>query len=209
MNRVLAAIHNVDIEKVGLESYGRPGNYFARQLSRWSSQYEASATEQIPAMNRLIAWLEENLPEDDALVSLVHGDYRIDNLMFHPDKLEIIAVFDWELSTLGHPMADLSYQIMQRYMGTDWCIRGLAGIDTDELGIPSEQAYIDTYCGHSNYGSIEHWDFYKAFSFFRFAAICQGVKKRALDGNASSDAALKVGQMASPLAELGWKLVAK
>ncbi len=209
MNRVLAAIHNVDITKVGLESYGRPGNYFARQLSRWSSQYEASATEQIPEMNRLIAWLEENSPEDDTQVSLVHGDYRIDNLMFHPDKLEIIAVFDWELSTLGHPMADLSYQIMQRYMGTDWYIPGLAGIDTDKLGIPSEQAYIDHYCERRDYGSIEHWAFYKAFSFFRFAAICQGVKKRALEGNASSDAALQVGQMARPLAELGWNLVAK
>ena len=206
MNRVLAAIHSVDLKAAGLEDYGRPGNYFERQVSRWSQQYQASQTETLPAMDALMAWLPGNLPPDDGRVSLIHGDYRIDNLMFAPDRLEVIAVFDWELSTLGHPLADLAYQVMQRYMGRDWQIKGLAGLDCDALGIPSEQRYVSDYCRRMGISGIDHWPFYLAFSFFRFAAICQGVKQRALQGNASSSDADGVGAMAAPLAELGWKV---
>lgn len=206
MNKVLAAIHSVDLKAAGLEDYGRPGNYFERQVSRWSQQYQASQTETLPAMDSLMEWLPANLPPDDGQVSLIHGDYRIDNLMFAPDRLEVIAVFDWELSTLGHPLADLAYQVMQRYMGRDWQIKGLAGLDCEALGIPSEQQYISDYCQRMGISGIDHWSFYLAFSFFRFAAICQGVKHRALQGNASSSDAGAVGAMAAPLAELGWKV---
>lgn len=209
MNRVLAAIHSVDLQAAGLEDYGRPGNYFERQVSRWSQQYEASQTEKLPAMDALMKWLPENLPPDDGRVSLIHGDYRIDNLMFARDRLEVIAVFDWELSTLGHPLADLAYQVMQRYMGRDWQIKGLAGLDCEALGIPSEQQYIEAYCRRMGIDAIEHWPFYLAFSFFRFAAICQGVKHRALQGNASSKDAAGVGAMAAPLSELGWQVATK
>ena len=205
MNRVLATIHEVDVEAVGLGDYGRPGDYFARQLSRWTGQYRLSETESITEMDQLIAWLEANLPADDGLVGIVHGDYRIDNLLFHPVEPRVIAVFDWELSTLGHPFADLSYQIMQRSMGRDWHIKGLAGLDTKALGIPAAADYIEAYCRRRNLDVPAHWRFYEAFSFFRFAAICQGVKKRALDGNASSGEAIEVGAMAGPLAVLGWR----
>lgn len=207
MNKTLAAIHCVDLQASGLDDYGKPGDYFARQLSRWTKQYRASQTETLPAMENLIVWLEENLPEEDEQVSLIHGDYRLDNLMFAPDRLEVIGVFDWELSTLGHPIADLSYQIMQRSMGRDWHIKGLAGLNLSDLGIPSESEYIDTYCRHTGQGAIDNWPFYLSFSFFRFAAICQGVKSRAQQGNASSEDAEKVGKMAQPLAELGWQVV--
>lgn len=206
MNRVLAAIHSVDLDARGLADYGKPGNYFERQVSRWSQQYQSSQTETLPAMDALMDWLPAHLPPDDGRVSLIHGDYRIDNLMFAPDRLEVIAVFDWELSTLGHPVADLAYQVMQRYMGRDWQIKGLAGLDTEALGIPSEQRYVADYCRRMGLPGIDHWPFYLAFSFFRFAAICQGVKHRALTGNASSRDAAGVGAMAAPLAELGWRV---
>lgn len=206
MNRVLAAIHSVDLKECGLEDYGRPGNYFERQVTRWSSQYQASATGTIPAMDELIAWLPAHMPADDGAVSLIHGDYRIDNLMFAPDSLDVVAVFDWELSTLGHPIADLAYQVMQRYMGRDWQIKGLAGLDSQALGIPSEEEYVAQYCQRMGRKGIDNWSFYLAFSFFRFAAICQGVKYRGLQGNASSKDAEGVGAMAEPLAVLGWKV---
>lgn len=206
MNRVLAAIHSVDLEARGLQDYGRPGNYFERQLGRWTKQYRASETETIPAMDALMDWLPEQMPPDDGSVSLIHGDYRIDNLMFAPDRLEVVAVFDWELSTLGHPIADLAYQVMQRYMGRDWQIKGLAGLDIEALGIPGEEEYVAEYCRRMGIKGIDNWPFYLAFSFFRFAAICQGVKHRALQGNASSTDAEGVGAMAKPLAELGWQV---
>jgi len=209
MNRVLAAIHNVDLGAVGLGDFGRPGDYFARQLKRWSAQYRDSETEAIPQMNALIDWLQDNLPEDDGQVSLVHGDYRIDNLMFAKDSFRVIAVFDWELSTLGHPLADLAYQIMQRSMGRDWHLRGLAGLDVDALGIPSEDDYVEAYCRRRGITGQNDWHYAKIFAIFRFAAICQGVKKRALDGNAASPDALKVGAMAKPLAELGTALITR
>lgn len=207
MSRVLAAIHNVDLEATGLSDFGRPADYFARQLKRWSAQYYDSETENIPEMQALIGWLEDNLPDDDGQVSLVHGDYRIDNLMFDNESFRVKAVFDWELSTLGHPLADLAYQVMQRSMGRDWHIPGLAGLDTDALGLPSEEAYVAAYCQRRGIDHLENWNFAKIFAFFRFSAICQGVKKRALDGNAASPDALKVGAMAKPLAKLGFALI--
>ena len=157
-------------------------------------------------MEPLIGWLRDNLPQDDCQTTLVHGDYRIDNLMFAPDRPKIIAVFDWELSTLGHPLADLAYQIMQRSMGRDWHLRGLAGLDLDALGIPSEDAYVASYCQRRGLSGLDHWHFAKVFAFFRFAAICHGVGARAAAGNNASPDAPRVGAMARPLAELGLRL---
>jgi aminoglycoside phosphotransferase (APT) family kinase protein len=203
MNRVLAAIHDVDVAAVGLGDFGRPGDYFARQLKRWREQYRATETDPIPDMDALILWLEEHLPPDDGACSLVHGDYRIDNMLFDPETLRVRAVLDWELSTLGHPLADLAYQIMQRAMGRDWKLRGLAGLDLDTLGIPSEDAYVEAYRRRRGLGALPNWGYAKAFAFFRFAAICQGVGKRALDGNAAGADAARIGAMARPLAALG------
>lgn len=207
MNRVMAVIHNVDLDAAGLSEFGRPLGFFERQIKLWSAQYRASETEEIAEMNALIEWLDENPPVDDGQVSLIHGDYRIDNLMFEKDSFRVKAVFDWELSTLGHPLADLAYQIMQRSMGRDWHLRGLAGLDSKSLGIPSEDTYVADYCLRRGIDHLENWKFAKIFAFFRFAAICQGVKKRALDGNAASPDALKVGEMAKPLAQLGFDLI--
>ena len=203
MNRVLVAIHSVDLEKVGLTDYGRPGNYFQRQVDRWSAQYRASELTPIPEMDKVMAWLADNIPEDDGKVSLVHGDYRLDNLMFDKSNQEVIAVLDWELSTLGHPYADLAYQCMGLRLPsgkTDGPSSGLAGLDPAALGIPSETEYMDKYCERMGIGNIANWSFYMAFSFFRLAAICQGVAKRAADGNASSKSASGVSGMVQPLA---------
>lgn len=208
MNRVLAAIHNVDLTATALDTFGKPGDYFGRQLKLWKRQFRDADGEDIAAMEPLIAWLEANLPEDDGQTTLVHGDYRIDNLMFEPDSFRIKAVFDWELSTLGHPLADLAYQVMQRSMGRDWHLRGLQGLDIQALGIPSEDAYVAAYCEQRGIDTLEHWTFAKAFAFFRFAAICHGVGARAKAGNNASPDALKVGAMARPLAELGLDLIA-
>lgn len=208
MGNILAAIHSVKLDEVGLSDYGKPGNYFERQLSRWTSQYKASEIDVIPAMDQLIDWLEKNMPEDDGRVSLVHGDFRLDNMIFSPSEAKIIAVLDWELSTLGHPFADLAYQCMQlrmpgspagskRKSGT---MSGLAGINREALGIPSEKAYIEKYCERMGIEKIDHWAFYLAFSFFRLAAIAQGVAKRAHEGNASNKEAMKVGAYVGPLA---------
>jgi aminoglycoside phosphotransferase (APT) family kinase protein len=205
MNKVLAAIHSVDLDAVGLSDYGKSGNYFERQLSRWTSQYKASEIDVIPAMDQLIDWLEKNMPEDDGRVSLVHGDFRLDNMIFAPDGPKIIAVLDWELSTLGHPFADLAYQCMQLRMpaatsNKKGTMSGLAGLDRAALGIPSEKEYVAAYCRRMGIEKIDHWAFYLAFSFFRLAAIAQGVAKRALDGNASNKEAMKVGAYVAPLA---------
>lgn len=186
MNRVLAALHDVDVEAAGLGDYGRPGNYFERQLARWSGQYRASETGTVEVMDRLIAWLEDNLVADDGRVSLVHGDYRLDNMMFAPDRPEVVAVLDWELSTLGHPFADLSYQCMQWRLPHSSGFRGLGGLDRTALGLPTEAEYVARYCERRGLAGVPDWTFHLAFSFFRLAAICQGVYKRALDGNASN-----------------------
>jgi len=198
MNRVLAALHNVDIEAVGLSDFGAPGNYYERQVGRWTKQYRASEGELIPAMETLIEWLPANMPEDDGLTTLVHGDYRLDNLMFHATEPRIIAVLDWELATLGHPLADLAYQLM------GWAMpNSLAGVDRKALGIPSDEEYIAEYCRRTGRDSVENMNFYMVFCVFRLAAILQGVWKRAVQGNASSPEALERGKMVKPLAEMG------
>jgi len=203
MNRVLAALHNVDPAAVGLGDYGKPGNYFARQLARWTGQYRASELKPIPAMERLMTWLDANQPADDGREALVHGDYRLDNLVFHSTEPRIIAVLDWELSTLGHPLADLAYQCMQLRMPSDsGTTPGLQGLDRKSLGIPPEPEYVARYCQRTGISGIDNWTFYLAFSFFRLAAIIQGVAKRAVDGNASNTRAAELGQWVEPLARM-------
>jgi len=206
MLRVLAAIHDVDLEASGLSDFGYPGNYFERQIGRWSKQYRAAETESIEAMEHLINWLPKNLPEDDGQTSLIHGDYRLDNLIFHPEENRVLAVLDWELSTLGHPLADLAYFCMCLRLPRDQRMKGLAGMPIAELGIPDEQALVNRYCEIRGLPGISQWNFYLAFSMFRLASICQGVMKRALEGNAASDQAMATGRMARPLAELGASL---
>ena len=200
MCRVLATLHQVDIDSAGLGDFGKPGDYFARQIDRWTGQYIASQTDRIPEMQAVMEWLPGNLPADDGRVSLVHGDYRMDNMIFTHHKAEVAALIDWELSTLGHPFADLAYQCMHLRMDSTAYLKGLNGVDRVKLGIPSEQEYIANYCRHCGMDGIDHWPFYLAFSFFRMAAILQGVKKRALDGNASSAVALEYGALVKPLA---------
>lgn len=194
MNRVLAAIHSVDLTATGLNDYGPQGSYYQRQIDRWTKQYRATETGPIPDMDALIDWLQRNLPEDDGRVTLVHGDYRIDNLMFASDRPACVAVLDWELSTLGHPFADLAAVIMQWGLPTGDAGRGLAGVDRAPLGIPEDPAFIDGYCQRMGLSGIDRFGFYLAFTYFRMASILQGVKRRALDGNASNpEKALELG----------------
>lgn len=201
LNRVLTALHKVDVLAVGLGDYGPPGNYYARQVSRWTKQYRASETRRVPQMEELIAWLERSIPEDDGRLALVHGDYRIDNLMFHPVEDRAIAVLDWELSTLGHPFADLAYQCAQwRFPHDAELMAGLGGVDRRALGIPTEEEYVARYCERMGLDGIPRWNFYLAVSYFRLAAICQGVYKRALDGNASNPQAIRFGDLAEQIA---------
>lgn len=207
MNRVLSALHDVNIFDAGLSTFGKPGDYFARQISRWTRQYRASETESIAAMDKLIEWLPSNTPADNGLSSLIHGDYRIDNIIFDSVQPRANAVLDWELSTLGHPYADLAYQCMQWRIDNECVIPGLGNLDRKALGIPTEQEYIDRYCERRGLDSIQNWDFYLAFSFFRLAAILQGVYKRALDGNASSGKALEHGALAPKLASTALKIL--
>lgn len=185
MNRVLAAIHSVDIDAVGLSDFGPPGHYCQRQTDRWTKQYRATQTDDLPDMDTLIDWLQANMPADDGQRTLVHGDYRLDNLLYAPDTPKIMAVLDWELSTIGHPYADLAAVVMQWSMPTGSDGRGLAGVDRAALGLWSDQHFIDRYCARRGLKGIDDFNFYLAFCYFRMAAILQGVKKRALDGNAS------------------------
>lgn len=204
MNRVLAALHSVDVDAVGLSDFGKPGSYFARQVSRWSRQYRDSETETLADMDALVTWVETHVPEDDGRVALVHGDYRIDNLIFAPDAPRIIAVVDWELATLGHPHSDLAYQCMQWRLPNGGGLRGLGGIDRKAAGIPSEEEYVARYCARRGLTGIDDWTFCLAFSFFRIAAILQGVKKRALDGNASNpEQGLEMGRLVPVIAAMG------
>ena len=210
MNATLAALHDVDVEAVGLADFGRPGNYFERQLARWTSQYRASETGAVADMDRLIAWLETHMPADDGRISLVHGDYRLDNLIFARDRPEVLAVLDWELSTSGHPFADIAYQCMHWRLPHASGFRGLGGIDRSALGLPSEEAYVAAYCQRRGLTGIGNWTFFLAFSFFRLAAICQGVFKRALDGNASNPEKAKTyGEAVKLLSHLAAKLIDK
>ncbi|TYB82223.1 phosphotransferase family protein [Maritimibacter fusiformis] len=204
MGRVLAAIHEVDIDAVGLSDFGPPGNYFHRQTDRWTKQYRASETRQIADMDALIGWLDANMPADDGQRRLVHGDYRIDNLMFAEDGPACVAVLDWELSTIGHPYADLAALIMQWAMPPGGEGRGLAGLDRAALGIPSDEAFTAQYCAARGLPGIDNMNFYLAFAFFRMGAILQGVLKRALDGNASNPTlAIRLGDAVPQFAAKG------
>lgn len=204
MNRVLAALHEVDIDAVGLSDYGPEGNYFERQVGRWSKQYKASETQKIPAMDELMAALVEAQPKDDGQRTLVHGDYRIDNMIFDAETTECRAVLDWELSTIGHPFADLAAVIMQWQLPAGTEGRGMGGLDRAALGLASDQAFIAAYCERRGLARIDHFGYYLGFCFFRMAGIIQGVLKRALDGNASNpERAMKVGAFVPVFAQHG------
>jgi len=206
MNRVLAALHMVNVEQVGLQNYGKAGDYYGRQTNTWSKQYRASETTHIGAMEELIDWLPKNQPANDGKLSIVHGDYRLDNLMFHQTEPRVIATLDWELSTLGHPYADLAYQCMLYHMPHGSGVPGLAGLDFAGLGIPDEEQYRAMYCERVGIDSIPNWNYYLSFSLFRLAAICQGVLKRGQDGNASSEKAKTYGAIVEPLAQIAVEL---
>jgi aminoglycoside phosphotransferase (APT) family kinase protein len=216
MNRVIAALHSVDVNAAGLASYGKPGNYFERQIGRWSKQYLASVTEDIAEMNRLIDWLPAHLPagaQDGAQTpAVVHGDYRLDNVVFHKTEPRIIAVLDWELSTLGHPLADFSYHCMAWHIPPG-VFRGIGGLDHAALGIPSEAQYIRRYCertGRDDAAALTaDWNFYLAYNLFRLASIMQGIARRVVDGTASSTQARANGAAARTLAEMAWSFAEK
>ncbi|MDJ0614606.1 MAG: phosphotransferase family protein [Rhizobiaceae bacterium] len=199
MNKALAALHSVDPESVGLGDFGVPGSYFERQTSRWSKQYHASEVDHVQDMHDLMAYLEAEMPEDDGVVSLVHGDYRLDNMAFAHNSAKILGILDWELSTLGHPLADLAYQCMQWRLPNAGSFRGLAGVDRKAIGLPTEDEYVANYCERRGIGKIDNWSFYVAFSFFRLGAILQGVYKRSLDGNASNPEKAKLYGAAVPV----------
>jgi aminoglycoside phosphotransferase (APT) family kinase protein len=210
MNRVIAALHCVDIAAAGLSDYGRPGNYFDRQIARWGKQYQASVTQPIEAMDRLIDWLPAHMPasaRDETKVAVVHGDYRLDNLVFHPTEPRVLAVLDWELSTLGHPLADFSYHCMAWHIPPG-AFRGIGGLDHAALGIPTEADYVRRWCERTRLAEPDalaaDWNFYLAYNLFRMAAILQGIAKRVEDGTASSAQARQAAAGARPLAELGW-----
>ncbi|HJW10618.1 MAG TPA: phosphotransferase family protein, partial [Albitalea sp.] len=212
MNRVIAALHRVDVNAVGLAGYGKPGNYFERQIGRWSKQYVASITEPIEAMDRLMEWLPAHMPasaRDEREVSIVHGDFRLDNLVFHPSEPRVLAVLDWELSTIGHPLADFSYHCMAWHIPHSMG-RGIGGQDIAALGIPDEPSYVRRYCERTGRADpdavMADWNFYMAYNLFRMAGILQGIAKRVVDGTASSAQAKQAGAGARPLAEMGWRI---
>jgi len=209
VNATIAALHRTDYQAIGLEDFGVPGNYFARQISRWTRQYRASETGKIPSMDSLIDWLPENIP-DDGSTSIVHGDYRLDNMILHPTEPRVIAVLDWELSTIGHPLADFTYHLMAWQMPEIGIgSTGLVGKPIDELGIPGEDAYIDQYCARTGRTGIPDRNFYSAFNFFRLAAILQGIAGRVRDGTAASKHASQAVKAVQPLADLGWHYAVK
>jgi aminoglycoside phosphotransferase (APT) family kinase protein len=209
LNRVIAKLHSIDYRVADLEDFGKPGNYIERQVARWSKQYRASETERVEAMDNLIDWLPKNIPPE-AGTAVVHGDYRLDNTVFHPTEPRILAVLDWELSTLGDPLADFAYHCMSWYIPPG-AFRGIAGLDLAQLGIPGEQEYVAKYCQRTKRSSIDpsHWDFYIAYNLFRIAAILQGIKKRVVEGTAASAHAADAGSRVQPLAAMGWKQVEK
>ena len=205
MGRILAALHSVDPVAVGLGDYGRPGQYYERQIRRWTEQYRATETERREDLERVMAWLPGHVPTDDGRVSIVHGDFRLDNIVFDGEG-RALAILDWELSTLGHPWADLAYQCAQWHLPAG-VLRGLAGVDRVALGIPTEEAYVAAYRRRTGAPELENWNFYLAVSLFRLAAICQGVYKRALDGNASSSDALRFGKVTAEIGAVAVGLI--
>lgn len=207
--RILALLARTDPSAVGLGDFGKPGNYVERQVSRWTRQYRSSETEHIQEMENLMEWLPRHLPADDGRVALVHGDFRLDNLIVHPTEPRVIGVVDWELSTLGHPFVDFSYWCTMLRLPRSTHHRGLTGVNRDTLNIPDERELVDLYCRLTASSVPGDWPFWLAFHGFRFAAIVQGVMKRHLDGNASSALAVEVGRMARPVAELGWRAAAE
>ncbi len=214
-NRVIAALHTVKFAQRGLENYGKPGNYFERQIGRWSKQYTASITQPIVEMDKLMEWLPQHIPamaRAEHMVSIVHGDYRLDNLMLHPTEPRVIAVLDWELSTLGHPLADFSYHCMAWHIPPG-AFRGIGGLDVASLGIPTEDDYIRLYCERTGLATLDElkadWNFYMAYNMFRIAAILQGIAKRVEAGTAASAQAVSSAAGARPLAQMAWKFAQK
>ncbi len=201
--RVLASLHAIDFEAIGLADYGKPGNYFGRQVRRWSQQYQASKTREIASMDRLMRWLPENIPDDDTNC-IVHGDYRLDNLVLADDEARVSAVLDWELSTLGHPLADLAHGCAQYHvpMANHPSLAEAGG----DSGIPTEREYVEAYCRYTGRSGVPHWNFYLAFSIFRYACIAQGVYKRGLQGNASSQQAVSLGSVVEIASDKAWEI---
>ena len=215
MNRVIATLHKVDFAARGLADYGKPGNYFERQIGRWSKQYAASITKPIAEMDSLMQWLPANIPasgRDAQMVSIVHGDFRLDNLIFHPTEPRVLAVLDWELSTLGHPLADFSYHCMGWHIAPG-AFRGIGGVDIASLGIPLEADYIKLYCERTGITTPDalkaDWDFYLAYNLFRMAAILQGIAKRVEAGTATSEQAVTSAAGAPLLAKMAWGFALK
>ena len=207
LNRVIATLHQVDYAAAGLPDFGRTGNYIERQVARWSKQYQAAGAERIAAMDRLIEWLPSHIPVDDE-TSIVHGDYRLDNVIFHPTEPRILAVLDWELSTLGHPLSDFAYQVMAWRLAPEE-FRGLKGADLAALGIPDEAEYVAAYCRRTGRQEIANWEFYLIFNMFRISAILHGVLSRAMQGNAASADAVEMGSRARPVADVAWNMAQK
>ena len=206
---IMAELHKIDVEKAGLLDFGKPGNYFERQVGRWIKQYRAAETESYPEVETLIAWLEKTMPDDDGLISIVHGDYRLYNMIFDHEEESMLALLDWELSTIGHPYADLAYQCMNWYIPQIGITPGLAGINLQKLGIPSEEDYVSNYCSKMGINSIPNWAFYLAFGFFRLAGIAQGVYKRSIQGNASADNAKELGAAVPILGKIALSIVGR
>lgn len=207
MNQTIAALHQVDFAALGLGDYGKPGNYFARQVARWSRQYTASQTEDIIEMDKLMTWLPSNIPADDS-ISIVHGDFRLDNMILHATEPRVLAVLDWELSTLGHPLGDFSYHLMPWYMPEKVNIGGLVSLrkfDLQALGIPSREEYVSMYCERTGRETMDNQDFYAAYNLFRMAGILQGIAGRVRDGTASNEHASEMGNYVRPLAVEGWR----
>jgi aminoglycoside phosphotransferase (APT) family kinase protein len=205
MIRVLALLHSVNYIDLGLEDFGKPGNYFSRQIGRWSKQYVAAKTEEIHSMEKLMQYLPENVPADDTSC-IVHGDFRMENMLFHPTEPRVVALLDWELSTLGHPLGDLGYSCMPYHAGVAGKL-SLDGKVEPQTGIPTEEEFVAQYCRHTGREHIPGWNFYLAFSFFRLASILQGVYKRGVMGIASSSEALERGSLAKEIADIAWSLI--
>jgi len=204
LNRVQATLHQVDYCAVGLADFGRTGQYIERQIARWSKQYNAGGAARIPSMDALIEWLPRHVPPEDE-TSIVHGDFRLDNVIFHPTEPRILAVLDWELATLGHPLSDFAYQVMAWRLAPGE-FRGLKGADLAALGIPAETEYVASYCRRTGRTEVPHWEFYLIFNMFRIAAILHGVLARALQGNAASQNALEQGSRAQRIADIAWNM---